>query len=280
MGNKLNQLLSLLKGYFGLFLSISFGIFLFILFFQPFPIDSMDFNNRLIFMAGMGAIVFFMMAFIRVFFATWIQDEKTSDSNPPFLVFLRGFSLLVLSSVACAFYLRYVGKVHISFFIMLRVSLICLVPPVVLRIHDIINNLKNSYSQLLQEKNVVQNMIEKYEDDILNKSIELTSETGTETIELKISEILLIRSADNYVEVEYFESDVIRKKLIRNTLKGIESQLRAYSDFLRCHRTCIVNVHFIEKLEKKQDSYCISLTGYSDKVPVSRQYLLKIREIL
>ncbi len=280
MGNKLNQLLSLLKGYFGLFLSISFGIFLFILFFQPFPIDSMDFNNRLIFMAGMGAIVFFMMAMIRGLFTAWIPDERASDENPVFLIFLRGFSLLLFSSVAFAFYLRYVGKVHISFFIMLKVSLICLAPPVVLRIYDVITNLKNSNSQLLQEKNVVQNMIEKYEDDILNKSIELTSETGTETLELKISDIMLIRSADNYVEVGYLESDEIRKKLIRNTLKGLESQLRAYPGFVRCHRTCIVNAHYIERLEKKQDSYCISLTGYNEKVPVSRQYLLKIRELL
>lgn len=280
MGNKLNQLLGLLKGYFGLFLSITFGIFLFILFFQPFPIEGLEFNDRLIFIAGLSAIVFFMMVTVRISFASWFPNERTSDVNPALPVFLRGFSLLVLSSVAIAFYLRFVGKVHISFFIMLKVSLICLVAPVVLRIYDIISNLKSSNSQLLQEKKVVQKMIEKYEDDILNKSIVLTSETGTETMELKISDIVLIRSADNYVEVGFLEGDSIRKKLIRNTMKGIESQIKVIPGFVRCHRTCIVNAHYIEKLEKKIDSYCISLTGYSEKVPVSRQYLLNIRELL
>ena len=66
MYNKLNQILYLIKRQFGLIMSISLGIFLFILFFQPFPVDKFDFNNRLIFIAGFATIVFIFTVIVRV----------------------------------------------------------------------------------------------------------------------------------------------------------------------------------------------------------------------
>jgi len=51
MNNKLNDVIYALKKDVGLILSISFGFFLFILFFQPFPLDKFDFNNRVLLVA-------------------------------------------------------------------------------------------------------------------------------------------------------------------------------------------------------------------------------------
>jgi DNA-binding LytR/AlgR family response regulator len=82
------------------------------------------------------------------------------------------------------------------------------------------------------------------------------------------------------VEIAYSEDANIRKKLIRNTLKNIEIQLKQYSNFIRCHRTYIVNVHYIEKLHHDFSSHWITIKGYPEKIPVSRQYLQKLREIL
>src|SRR5512145_2343466 len=90
--NKINQLFGLLKGYSGLFLSVAFGIFLFILFFQPFPIDSFEFNDRLIFIAGLGSIIFFLMVLVRILFATLLVTEKAENTNPAWLIFSRGFT--------------------------------------------------------------------------------------------------------------------------------------------------------------------------------------------
>jgi DNA-binding LytR/AlgR family response regulator len=278
--NKINQLFGLLKGYSGLFLSVTFGIFLFILFFQPFPIDRLDFNDRLIFIAGLGAIIFFLMVLVRILFTTLFPTENTGNATPTWLVFFQGLSLFVLSSVAFAFYLRFVGKVYISFYIMVKASLICLVAPVVLRFYDYINELKYNNTLLIQEKKAVQNLIERYEDSTLNKTIEFASETGTEALKLGVADLVFIRSADNYVEIIYQEAEAFKKKLIRNTMKGIEKQVQELPNFARCHRTCIVNLHFVEKLEKYQDSYYITLNGYGERIPVSRQYLLKIKEML
>jgi DNA-binding LytR/AlgR family response regulator len=278
--NYLIQLGKSLNDKLGLFISISIGLFLFILFFQPFPINRFDFNDNLIFVSGFGAIVFFFMFIVRVVFSWMFLDKNKNGYDPIFASSMSGFVILVLSSVAHAFYLRYVGFVQISFFIMIKIILICLVPPVVLRIYDSMMELKHQNESLILEKKIFQLQIEKYEEDILNKTIELASESNTENLNLLIAELALIKSADNYVEIVYKEGDVLKKKLIRNTLKNIEFQLKQYSNFIRCHRICIVNMHYIEKLNRSYNNHWIAIKGYSEQIPVSRQYLLKLKEAI
>ena len=142
MNNRLNQLVDALKDDLRLFLSISFGVFLFVLFFQPFPLEHFDFNNRLIFVAGLGGIVFLLMVLVRAAFL--ILTQYYSQINPGFVFpsYLSGFFILVLCSVAFPFYLRYVGLVSISFYTMFKVVLICLAPPTFLGRYDAVRKLR------------------------------------------------------------------------------------------------------------------------------------------
>jgi hypothetical protein len=278
MRKKASQLLYLLKENTGLFLTISFGVFLFVLFFQPFPIEKFDFNNRLIFISGLAGIVFILMVMVRITFS-WLFQEDNQNKRPILPPFLSGLVLTALSSVAFAFYLRYVGSVSISFYIMFKVVLICLASPVTLRLYDIIKELKEQNEILIKEKKLTQKQIERYEEDYLNKSIEFVSDNNADNLKLLIADVAFIRSADNYVEIVYKEAEVFKKKLIRSTMKNIEHQIKGYSNFIRCHRICIVNTHFVEKLYRNYNNYWIIIKGYEEQIPVSRQYLLKLKEI-
>ncbi|MFC1729704.1 LytTR family DNA-binding domain-containing protein [candidate division KSB1 bacterium] len=280
MNKKLNQLLYLLKEDMGLLLSISFGVFLFVLFFQPFSLDRFDFNNSLIFVAGLGAIVFLFMVLVRIVLP-WIILNDTQNSHENLLHSnIDSFIILALSSVAFAFYLYYVGFVSISFYVMFKVVIICLVPSVTLKLYDAIKELKQQNESLINEKKILQEQVKNYEEDYLNKSIEFVSENITENLSLLIADVVFIKSADNYVEIVYKEDDVFKKQLIRNTLKNIEQQIKPYSNFIRCHRISIVNTHYIEKLNRNYNNHWLTLKGTNDQIPVSRQYLLKIKEIL
>jgi hypothetical protein len=263
----------------GLFLGISLGVFLFVLFFQPFPLDQFDFNNRLLFVAGLGTIVFLLMIF-RIILPWRAQINNLEDIEHIVPSFLGDFLLLVSNSVAFAFYLRYVGGIEISFYIMFKVVLISLVPLVIIRISESFRELKYQNESLVKHQKNLQKQLEKYEDDLLSKSLEIISENRNENLKLQIADIAFIRSADNYVEVFHREGDDFKKELIRSTLKNIEHQIKPYSNFVRCHRTCIVNTHFIEKLNKSFNNYWLSLKKIDEKLPVSRQYLLAIREVL
>jgi len=280
MNKKFDRFVQLLNREIKLLLSISFGIFLFILFFQPFPLERFDFNNRLLFVAGFGAIVFLFMFLMRVAFSRMIKKNDQNVSKSVLTSYLSSIIILTLCSVAFVFYLRYVGFVSISFYIVFKIVLICLAPPVALKLYDINKVLIQQNESLISERKAIQKQIEKYEEDNLNKSIEFISETGAENLTLLIAEIIFIQSADNYVEIVYMDGDNFKKTLIRNTLKNIELQIKPYSNFIRCHRSCIVNMHFIEKLHQDYSSHWITIKGYQERIPVSRQYLLKLREAL
>lgn len=280
MNNRLKLLIQSLNNRIGLFVSISFGIFLFILFFQPFTITRFDFNNRLLFVAGFGAIVFLILLMVTASILWFIYKNQERESGENISSYLSGFIIIILCSVAFAFYLRYVGSVRITFYIMFKVVLICIIPPVVLSLYDKNKGFIRQIKSLVSERKLIQKRIEKYEEDTLNKSIEFITETGNENLTLLAVEVILIQSADNYVEVAYMDGENIRRKLIRNTLKNVELQVKPYSNFIRCHRTCIVNMHYVEKLNRDYGNHWLKLKGYTEKIPVSRQYLLKLKEAL
>ena len=217
---------------------------------------------------------------VRVVFRWIIRNQLNSDNTSVINIYLDGILILTLSSVAFAFYLRYVGLVHLSFYIVFKIVIICFVPPVILRFYDLIKELRQQNELLISEKKKIQNKVEKLEEDNLNKSIEFISENKAEILTLLIAEIAFIRSADNYVEIVYKQDNNFKKNLIRNTLKNIELQLKEYSNFIRCHRICIVNRHYIEKLSKSYNNHWITIRGYKEQIPVSRQYLLKLKEAL
>ena len=280
MNKKSDQILFLLKEDLKFFLSICFGVFLFVLFFQPFPLDQFDFNNRLLIVAGLAAIVLLFMILVRAVYLLIVHNTREDTNETAFPSYLGGFIIITLSSVAFAFYLRYVGSVSISFFIMSKVIAICLAPALALGIYDEVKELRQQNELLLIEKEIIQKQVQKYQDDSLNKSIEFVSENSTENLNLRIADVALIKSADNYVEIVYKEGEHLKKKLLRNTMRNIEQQIKSYSNFIRCHRICIVNTYYIEKLNRKYNNHWLTIKEYQEQIPVSRQYLLKLKDAI
>lgn len=281
MNKSIENLIQAMKDELGVFMSISLGVFVFVLFFQPFPLNNLDLNNGLVYVAGFGGIILFTLLIIRTLL-TWLiqQKDNENDNGKLFPPFLNGFLILLISGASFEFYIRYVGSVAINFSISFKVFLICLAPPVILGIYDKINGLRQQVNSLILEKKIIQKQVEQFEEDYLNKSVEFISENINENFTLLIAEVAFVRSADNYVEVVYKEGDIYKKRLIRNTLKNIELQIKPYSNFLRCHRICIVNLHFIEKLIRINENYWLIIKGSAEQLPVSRQYLLRLREAL
>ena len=271
-----SRLINIIMKDLGLYTSISLGVFIFILFFQPFPVEGLDFNNTLLFSAGLAALVLLIMIIARNLLALLLR-RRPEPVLPPYA---DSIFILVIGSVAYAFYLRFIGEIHISFFIMSKVILICLVPAVVLWVYDLINELKNTNEKLILEKGNIQKQVDVFQDEYLSKTIEFVTEGSGENLKLLLSEIIFVRSADNYVEIVFSKENVIQRKLLRSTLKNIEQLLKPYPNFIRCHRISIVNTFFIEKLTRKFNNHWLTIRGFEDEISVSRQYLVKLREAI
>jgi len=249
------------------------GMFLFMLFFQPFPNKFSDLNSGLIFNAGFGAIVFILLNAIHLFSKIFKHSDKE------ILSYFNGIILLIVTTVAFTFFLRYVGEVNIKFYSVAMVALICLAPPVALRIYRRTNELRQDNDLLLKENLSLQNQLHSLANDNPFNTIVFHSADGSsEVMKLLVPDLILIKSADNYVEIYYRDNNTIRKKLIRNTLRNIEQLLTPYNQFIRCHRTCIINAVHIDKLHLKINSSYIIVKDLDEHIPVSRQYILKLKE--
>jgi hypothetical protein len=258
----------------------SVSVFLFILFFQPFPLEFQVFNDRLLYVTGFGVITFILSylnfkifpVLIPVLFKT---DE--SESGPPFF---SGFIYLALMITAFCFYVRYVGNTQLSIYILLKLALICIFPLLILMVIQK-NKLQEGIIRILREQNkFYQSELEQTDKTRKQKTVDIFSANRSEKLSVRNSDIMFIRSADNYIEVTYLEEDTVQKKLLRNTLKNIEIELDEFGSFIRCHRTAIINTGYIEKLIRRYSGYALKISNIDEKIPVSRQYLMQIKNVV
>lgn len=253
------------------------GIFFFILFFQPFEPVVQDFNSKLVFVAGLATISFVSMVLFYIV-APWLFPRALfSENQQTRLYILINVFLWIFSSTAYAFYIRYLGQEELSIFLVIRMVILSMVPILILAIIRENEYLRNQVFNLREHLiNIKLDQKDKNEDE----PIRFASENRSDVIELHSDDVLLINSAENYVEIVYKENGSMKKKLIRTTLKNIEEQLKKNPDFLRCHRTTIINTKYILKLHSGYQGHYLIIHGYDGEVPVSRQYLLSIRDFL
>lgn len=85
------------------------------------------------------------------------------------------------------------------------------------------------------------------------------------------SDLLFLESTDNYVSVFYNLGDKVQRKLLRNTLKNLETMLNA-NGMIRCHRSFMVNTTNIEFMQREGRKFTIKLRHHEKPVPVSEKY--------
>jgi len=258
---------------------ISLGMFLFMLFFLPFEHREFQFNNQLLFIVGLGSISFVIMAVFRIFLPSnlnkIIKLETFKISNEVALILL----IWIFNSLAYVFYLRYVGMNQLTIFAVVKIILFASFPSIVLKLADVNKSLRDQLKHLVGKNIKLEKYVSK-EDMSEIGPVQFLSDSQTDRIEIHPGDLMLIRSADNYVSIVYKEKNEVKQKMLRNTITNIQSKLRGYPEFLRCHRTCIINSHYIVNLTNSYKGYRLKILDYEDEIPVSRQYILNVKEYM
>ncbi|MCK4854662.1 MAG: LytTR family transcriptional regulator, partial [Bacteroidales bacterium] len=248
---------------------IALGLFLFILFFQPFELDNTDVNNYILTIAGFSGITFLLIGVLQIILP-WIfpirLNKKNWDLKREIIV---QFLLWVLNSVAWAFYTAYVANVKLSMYLAVKIVILSMAPPVIILF------IKEFRSLRMQVDGLKVQHREKRQEHI-----ELVSENRSEKLALTSGELILVQSAENYVEIQYLAGGTWTKKLLRATFKSIEDQLRPFSQMIRCHRSYIINMDHVIKLHREYGRIYLKMNGIEENIPVSRQYLLGITNAL
>lgn len=248
------------------------GVFFFILFFQPFWVEDRPLPDTLFLIAGMGLIVFFFIVFILIvvplILPKWFLLGEWEEGPPDLL----SLTIWLLTGAGLSFYIRFVGGIPMSLALAVRIGLICLVPPLVIRIDLHIIALRNRIDRL-QKPSI-------HEPDEDQNPIEIQSVAGTDAIQVSSSDLLYMKSADNYVEVISRRNGDVKSELIRTTLHKICTDLSRLDMIVRCHRAYIVNIRNVNRLIKTAGGYQIIIEGAAEPIPVSRAYQIKVRGML
>lgn len=119
-------------------------------------------------------------------------------------------------------------------------------------------------------------------DDFLQKQISYNEITCIPVWEN--SSIVLLDTSDIcYCTVEDKKTYICTKHdcyISNDTLNALERKLQ-YKNFLRCYRSYIVNLTYIDKIIPMfNQTYTIKLKGQDIEIPVSRHYGQKLKELL
>ncbi|HEX3074795.1 MAG TPA: LytTR family DNA-binding domain-containing protein, partial [Ignavibacteriales bacterium] len=120
----------------------------------------------------------------------------------------------------------------------------------------------------------VETVIEEPKDKKLELNDRIFVTADDKPVFLKISDIVRITSSGDYSVIMTLDK---RKMFVRKTMKEWELLLPEKS-FARIHRTTIVNLEAVEKVEKWfNQAYCVFLKSCTEPFIISRRYLKKLR---
>lgn len=105
------------------------------------------------------------------------------------------------------------------------------------------------------------------------KQIVVKTPTGITTICL--NDIAYISSDLHYIDFSLIQGEIIRTKM---KINQIAAELQPYQQFIRCHQSYIVNLDFVQEIQRQQILLKKISPTLSRWIPISRKYLSSTKE--
>jgi hypothetical protein len=99
-------------------------------------------------------------------------------------------------------------------------------------------------------------------------------------LELPINNLLYIEAQKNNIAVCYLRDDKPTTVELHTTLSAAIDELRQYPNIFQCHRSFVVNVNNITQAKGNSNGYQLRLTNSYTTIPVSRQYVPKLKDFI
>lgn len=237
--------------------------------FQPFGTDDFVHQYKYAILAGYGLVII-LASLLTYLVVGSLSSDQFKDSWSVVHETVALFISVLSSIVVCYLYQRWIfgGDVTmrgLSHFLLYGGS-VALLPVLVyfafiyLRYRDVRRSVLGSA------------------DESQPSHILLKGKNKGDSIELSQEDLLFLRSSDNYVMVHFLSDGLRKKRLLRSTLSEISNQLT--EDFVKVHRSYIINRHKVIDIEGNVTNTRLTLSEISDKIPVSRAHVDKVRNMV
>jgi DNA-binding LytR/AlgR family response regulator len=251
-------------------------VFAFLYIFRPFGLNNLPFEYALSFLLGYGIIttlclIFNFFLLPKILINLFNEEKWTVGKEILFIlwiIFMIGIANSIYSVInLSAFTLASLSYKTLFFFQFVTLAVASL--PVVILV--LIKNLRLTKKNLQLATEISDNL--NHKQRLSGKKEELVtieSENKKDNFTTNAINIIAISAADNYIEINYEENDVLKKMLIRSTLKIARDNLKSYTAFYRCHRTWIVNLDHIRNVSGNSQGYKLIMKHEELIIPVSR----------
>jgi len=101
----------------------------------------------------------------------------------------------------------------------------------------------------------------------------INTQVKQDDFNLNLEDLLFVKADGNYIEITKSNHEDTTTELKRISLTQFEKQIEDYPHFFRCHRTYLVNMFKIEKVNGNSQGYLLSFHNTDTKVPVSRNQI-------
>jgi hypothetical protein len=254
---------------------ISIGVFAFLWLFQPFDIGLLEIKKKYYLILGFGFITFLSLS-LNLLFIPSLFPRKFSSAvwNIKKEIFWNLWILFTIL-VGYFFFTKALGVMKFDFYMVIKLVLTAILPISGLIIINH-NKMLRSHLKLADELNKKL----KEHKQIQEKVIHFKSDYQKDSLAIKVSTLLFIRSADNYIEVFWKEGDVIKNQMVRCSITNAEEIVREHKFIMKCHRSFIVNINYIERFEGNSQGYKLFFENIGFPIPVSKSSASKLQELI
>ena len=229
---------------------ISAGVLLILFLLQPFEISLMPKKERYYLIIGIGVITFLCLSLNLLFLPSLFPKTFNSSRwNVKKEIF---WNLWILFTILTGyfFYCRMLDVLDFDFNMVIKLLLTAIIP-----LSGLI--IINQNTMLRTRAKTADEINKKLKDHrlIQEKIIYFNSDYQKDSLALKVSMLIFIRSANNYIEVFWKEDQAVKSQMVRCSLTKAEEILKDDKFIFKCHRSYLANINHIDKIEGSQQGY-------------------------
>lgn len=254
---------------------LSLGVFVFLFLFQPLQIDDLATREKYLLVVGLGATTFLSLSLNLLILPSLFPKILSGNSWNIKKEIL--WNVWILFTVSSGYYLYYkaLGIMVFGFDIIIKLILIAIVPILVLitlNRHRLLRShlkLANELNTKLQENKSIDEKLVHFESDYKK-----------DNLSIKVSLIMFVRSADNYIDVYWKEGQTVKNQMVRCSLTKAEDMLKEYKFIFKSHRSYLVNINHIDKIEGSTHGYRLFFESVDFHVPVSKKHAEMLKKLI
>lgn len=258
-------------------LFISVGVLVYILLFLPIDISSFTEKEITYLVAGITVATFILLSMNLIVFPSLIP--KMFDSSRWTIKKEIIWNAWTLISISAIYYILYsfVYGVYVIHFVDLLQFVFLAVIPVSAVIIINYNRLLRTNLKMARQLNA--KLAENKQ--LRERLIDFDSEYKKDNLIVRADSIIMIKSADNYIEVFYEKDGIVKNRLIRSSLSKMENMLKDFSFMFKCHRSYIINLNHIAEIQGHDaQGYKVFFEGIDFPALVSQTYIEAFNNII